>query len=45
MRVTDVLELLANGAPIEEIVADYPAWNVMMFSPQLPMRRSRQAMR
>lgn len=24
MRVTDVLELLANGASIEEIVEDYP---------------------
>jgi len=24
IRVSDVLELLANGAPIEEILADYP---------------------
>lgn len=24
MRVSDVLELLANGASIEEIVEDYP---------------------
>jgi uncharacterized protein (DUF433 family) len=24
MRVTDVLQLLANGASIEEILADYP---------------------
>jgi uncharacterized protein (DUF433 family) len=25
MRVSDLLELLARGASIEEIVADYPA--------------------
>jgi uncharacterized protein (DUF433 family) len=24
IRVSDVLELLANGAPVEEILADYP---------------------
>jgi uncharacterized protein (DUF433 family) len=24
MRVTDILELLANDAPFEEILADYP---------------------
>jgi uncharacterized protein (DUF433 family) len=24
IRVSDVLELLANGAPVDEILADYP---------------------